>query len=68
MCKLRTNEIVLVKVLLRNQFIEETTSGAEHDMKKRYPHLFKPRETLYQGTNSQLNSVRFACWVFELNI
>ena len=52
MCKLRTNEIVLVKVLLRNQFIEETTSGAEHDMKKRYPHLFKPRETLYQGTNS----------------
>ncbi|WMV25537.1 hypothetical protein MTR67_018922 [Solanum verrucosum] len=38
--KLRTKEVVSVKVLWRNQFIEEATREAEEDMKKRYSHLF----------------------------
>ncbi|WMV23892.1 hypothetical protein MTR67_017277 [Solanum verrucosum] len=42
--KLRTKEIALVKVLWRNQFVEEATWEAEEDMKKRYPHLFESRE------------------------
>ncbi|WMV42135.1 hypothetical protein MTR67_035520 [Solanum verrucosum] len=36
-CKLRTKEVASVKVLWRNQFIEEATWEAEEDMKKRYP-------------------------------
>ncbi|WMV49533.1 hypothetical protein MTR67_042918 [Solanum verrucosum] len=39
--KLRTKEVASVKVLWRNQFVEETTWEAEEDMKKRYPHLFE---------------------------
>ncbi|KAK4737797.1 hypothetical protein R3W88_001494 [Solanum pinnatisectum] len=39
--KLRTKEVASVKVLWRNQFIEEATWEAEDDMKKRYPHLFE---------------------------
>ncbi|WMV38355.1 hypothetical protein MTR67_031740 [Solanum verrucosum] len=42
--KLRTKEVASVKVLWRNQFIEEATWEAEKDMKKRYPHLFESRE------------------------
>ncbi|WMV51611.1 hypothetical protein MTR67_044996 [Solanum verrucosum] len=42
--KLRTKEVASVKVLWRNQFVEEATWEAEEDMKKRYPHLFEPRE------------------------
>ncbi|WMV58026.1 hypothetical protein MTR67_051411 [Solanum verrucosum] len=42
--KLRTKEVALVKVLWRNQFVEEATLEAEEDMKKRYPHLFEARE------------------------
>ncbi|KAK4729472.1 hypothetical protein R3W88_022460 [Solanum pinnatisectum] len=38
--RLRTKEVALVKVLWRNQFVEEATWEAEEDMKKRYPHLF----------------------------
>ncbi|WMV46233.1 hypothetical protein MTR67_039618 [Solanum verrucosum] len=38
--KLRTKEVISVKVLWRNQFVEEATWDAEEDMKKRYPHLF----------------------------
>ncbi|WMV29199.1 hypothetical protein MTR67_022584 [Solanum verrucosum] len=38
--KLRTKEVGSVKVLWRNQFVEEATWEAEEDMKKRYPHLF----------------------------
>ncbi|WMV59488.1 hypothetical protein MTR67_052873 [Solanum verrucosum] len=34
--KLRTKEVALVKVLWRNQFVEEATWEAEEDMKKRY--------------------------------
>ncbi|WMV45972.1 hypothetical protein MTR67_039357 [Solanum verrucosum] len=39
--KLRTKDITSVKVLWRNQFVEEATWEAEEDMKKRYPHLFE---------------------------
>ncbi|WMV33290.1 hypothetical protein MTR67_026675 [Solanum verrucosum] len=39
--KLRTKEVASIKVLWRNQFVEEATWEAEEDMKKRYPHLFE---------------------------
>ncbi|XP_015168126.1 uncharacterized protein [Solanum tuberosum] len=39
--KFRTKEVALVKVLWRNQFIEEGTWEDEEDMKKRYPQLFE---------------------------
>ncbi|WMV37969.1 hypothetical protein MTR67_031354 [Solanum verrucosum] len=42
--KLRTKEVASVKVLWRNQFVEEATWEAQEDMKKRYPHLFEFRE------------------------
>ncbi|WMV30074.1 hypothetical protein MTR67_023459 [Solanum verrucosum] len=42
--KLRTKEVASVKVLWRNQFVEEATWEVEEDMKKRYPHLFESRE------------------------
>ncbi|WMV29694.1 hypothetical protein MTR67_023079 [Solanum verrucosum] len=44
MHKLRTKEVVSVKVLWRNQFIEETTWETEEDMKKIYPYLFESGE------------------------
>ncbi|WMV32687.1 hypothetical protein MTR67_026072 [Solanum verrucosum] len=34
-------DVASVKVLWRNQFVEEATWEAELDMKKRYPHLFE---------------------------
>ncbi|WMV51088.1 hypothetical protein MTR67_044473 [Solanum verrucosum] len=39
--RLRTKDVASVKVLWRNQFVEEATWEAEEDMKKRYPHLFE---------------------------
>ena len=42
--KLRTKKFVSVKVLWRNQFVEEATWEAEEDMKMSYPHLFESRE------------------------
>ncbi|WMV40982.1 hypothetical protein MTR67_034367 [Solanum verrucosum] len=42
--KLRTKEVASVKVLWRNQFLEEATWEAEDEMKKRYPHLFESGE------------------------
>ncbi|WMV07670.1 hypothetical protein MTR67_001055 [Solanum verrucosum] len=42
-CRLRTKDVASVKVLWRNQFVEEATWEAEEDMKKRYPHLFESR-------------------------
>ncbi|WMV55249.1 hypothetical protein MTR67_048634 [Solanum verrucosum] len=47
-CKLRTKEVASVKVLWRNQFVEEAIWEAEEDMKKRYPHLFESRESVDQ--------------------
>ncbi|WMV18869.1 hypothetical protein MTR67_012254 [Solanum verrucosum] len=43
-CKLRTKEVASVKVLWRNQFVEQATWEAKEDMKKRYLHLFEPVE------------------------
>ncbi|WMV24637.1 hypothetical protein MTR67_018022, partial [Solanum verrucosum] len=42
--KLRTKEVVSVKVLWRSHFTEEVTWEDEEDMKKRCPHLFSSRE------------------------
>ncbi|KAH0738137.1 hypothetical protein KY290_036842 [Solanum tuberosum] len=42
--KLRTKKVASVKVLWRNQFVEEATWEAEEDMKKRYQHLFESGE------------------------
>ncbi|WMV07863.1 hypothetical protein MTR67_001248 [Solanum verrucosum] len=39
--RLRTKEVASVKVLWRNQLVEEATWDAEEDMKKRYPYLFE---------------------------
>ncbi|WMV58832.1 hypothetical protein MTR67_052217 [Solanum verrucosum] len=55
--KLRTKEVASVKVLSRNQFVEEATWEAEEDMKKRYPYFFEPEETPNQGTNSLLSTL-----------
>ncbi|WMV09230.1 hypothetical protein MTR67_002615 [Solanum verrucosum] len=56
-CKLRTKEVASVKVLWRNQFVEEATWEAKEDMKKRYPHLFEPGKIPNQGTNSLLSTL-----------
>ncbi|WMV58115.1 hypothetical protein MTR67_051500 [Solanum verrucosum] len=42
--KLRTNKVASLKVLWRNQFVDEATWEADEDMKKRYPHLFESEE------------------------
>ncbi|XP_070045284.1 uncharacterized protein [Nicotiana tomentosiformis] len=39
--KLRNKEIASVKVLWRNQQVEEATWEAEEEIKKKYPHLFE---------------------------
>ncbi|KAH0676195.1 hypothetical protein KY285_023996 [Solanum tuberosum] len=49
--KLRTKEVASVKVLWRNQFVEEATWKADEVMKKRYPHLFTSEETQDQGND-----------------
>ncbi|WMV59371.1 hypothetical protein MTR67_052756 [Solanum verrucosum] len=56
-CKLRTKEVASVKVLWRNQFVEEATCEAKEDMKKIYPHLFESGEIPDQGTNSLLSTL-----------
>ncbi|XP_070013688.1 uncharacterized protein [Nicotiana sylvestris] len=38
--KLRTKEVASVKVLWRNNNIEEMTWEADEEMRKKYPHLF----------------------------
>ncbi|WMV37883.1 hypothetical protein MTR67_031268 [Solanum verrucosum] len=55
--KLRTKEVASIKVLWRNQFVEEATWEAEEDMKKRYTHLFESRKIPNQGTNSLLSTL-----------
>ncbi|WMV40954.1 hypothetical protein MTR67_034339 [Solanum verrucosum] len=52
--RLRTKDVASVKVLWRNQFVEEATWEAEKDMKKRYPHLF---ESADQGINFLLSAL-----------
>ncbi|XP_070034312.1 uncharacterized protein [Nicotiana tomentosiformis] len=39
--KLRNKQIAFVKVLWRNQQVEEATWEAENEMKEKYPHLFE---------------------------
>ncbi|WMV26676.1 hypothetical protein MTR67_020061 [Solanum verrucosum] len=39
--RLRTKDVASIKVLWRNQFVEEATWEVEEDMKKRYPYLFE---------------------------
>jgi len=55
--KLRTKEVASVKVLWRNQFVEEATWEAEEDMKKRYPYLFESGGIEDQGTNFLLSTL-----------
>ncbi|WMV48996.1 hypothetical protein MTR67_042381 [Solanum verrucosum] len=55
--KLRTKEVASVKVLWRNQFVEEATWEAEEDIKKRYQHLFESGGNADQGTNSLLSTL-----------
>ncbi|XP_009795249.2 uncharacterized protein [Nicotiana sylvestris] len=43
--KLRSKEIVFVKVLWRNHTVEEATWEVEKDMQAKYPHLFQSRGT-----------------------
>ena len=47
---LRTKEVASVKVLWRNQFVEEATWETKEDMKNRYPHLFESEENADQST------------------
>ncbi|WMV51319.1 hypothetical protein MTR67_044704 [Solanum verrucosum] len=54
--KLRTKEVTSVKVLWKNQFVEEANWEAEENMKKRYPHLFEIGENADQGTNFLLST------------
>ncbi|WMV30224.1 hypothetical protein MTR67_023609 [Solanum verrucosum] len=42
--KLRNKEVASVKVLWRNQQVEEITWEAEEAMKLKYPHLFQTDE------------------------
>ncbi|WMV24559.1 hypothetical protein MTR67_017944 [Solanum verrucosum] len=56
-CRLRTKEVASVKVLWRNQFVEEATWEAEEDKKKRYPHLFESGGNADQGINFLLSAL-----------
>lgn len=42
--KHRTKKAASVKVLWRNQFVDEATREFEEDLKKRYPQLFETGE------------------------
>ncbi|WMV24276.1 hypothetical protein MTR67_017661 [Solanum verrucosum] len=55
--KLRTKEVASVKVLWKNQFVEEATWEAKEDMKKRYPHLFETGDIPDQGTSYFLSTL-----------
>ncbi|CAN4124044.1 unnamed protein product [Withania somnifera] len=46
--KLRNKEVASVKVLWRNQQVEEVTWEAEEAMKSKYPHLFEFEEKVQQ--------------------
>ena len=51
--KLRKKEIASVKVLWRNQQVEEITWEAEEAMKSKYPHLFKYEEKVQDAELEQ---------------
>ncbi|CAN4076422.1 unnamed protein product [Withania somnifera] len=46
--KLRNKEVASIKVLWRNQQVEEVTWEAEEAMKSKYPHLFEFEEKVQQ--------------------
>ncbi|XP_070049304.1 uncharacterized protein [Nicotiana tomentosiformis] len=52
--KLRNKKIASVKVLWRNQHVEEATWEAEKDMKKKYPHLFVDK-LKYKGNSAKIS-------------
>ena len=54
-CKFRKKYIALVKVLLRNQFVEEPTWEDEEYMRK--IHISFKRIVLEKGTNSLLSTL-----------
>ncbi|XP_015160342.1 uncharacterized protein [Solanum tuberosum] len=54
--KFRTKKVALVKVLWRNQFVEEATWEAEQDMEKINPHLFESRDIPDQVYTFQINA------------
>ena len=49
--KLRTKKVINVKVLWRNQFVEEVIWVVKGDMKKRYPHIFESTKLQNKGAN-----------------
>ncbi|WMV28792.1 hypothetical protein MTR67_022177 [Solanum verrucosum] len=49
--RLRTKDVASVKVLWRNQFVEEATWEAEEDMKQKYPYLFESGGNADQDTD-----------------
>ncbi|WMV14317.1 hypothetical protein MTR67_007702 [Solanum verrucosum] len=55
--RLRTKDVASVKVLWKNQIVEEATWEAEEDMKKRYPYLFESGGNVDQGTNFLLSAL-----------
>lgn len=55
--KLRSKEIVSVKVLWRNQFVDEATWEAKEVMNVKYSHLFAPSNDDLKG-NFALLSLR----------
>ncbi|WMV07317.1 hypothetical protein MTR67_000702 [Solanum verrucosum] len=55
--RLRTKDVASVKVLWRNQLVDEATWEAEEDIKKRYPYLFQSGGNADQGTNFFLSAL-----------
>ncbi|XP_075080049.1 uncharacterized protein LOC142165382 [Nicotiana tabacum] len=53
--KLRSKEIVLVKVLWRNHTVEEATWEIEDVMRVKYPHLFQSTETTVDAGEDLIN-------------
>ncbi|WMV44923.1 hypothetical protein MTR67_038308 [Solanum verrucosum] len=50
-------DVASIKVLWRNQIVEEATWEAEEDMKKRYPYLFESGGNADQGINFLLSAL-----------
>ena len=51
--QLRSKNISLVKVLWRNQYIEEATWKLEEEIQKNYPHLFQGTLSFYKEGRMQ---------------
>ncbi|WMV44614.1 hypothetical protein MTR67_037999 [Solanum verrucosum] len=55
--RLRTKDVASVKVLWKNQFVEEAIWEVEEDMKKRYSRLFESGENANLGINFLLSAL-----------